>query len=1024
MPEAITFEHYEVQVRDDGSLHELGRGAMGITYKAFDTNLRVPVALKVINAQYLDSELARQRFVREARSAAKLRHRNVATVYHLGTETDTWFYAMEYIEGETLDALIKRQGPLHPLLALQIVDQVARALNAAQRHELVHRDIKPANLMLVREDDDLVVKVIDFGLAKSSAGAGAEDAATVSMGGFVGTPHFASPEQLEEREIDVRSDIYSLGITLWYMLTGQTPFAGSMAQVMSQHLSKPPPFEQFANLPPPLATLLQRMLEKDPAARQQTPTELRMEIEACIGQLADGATTIAGAVQDEENFATLLEDVSGRAAESAWETGATIAARYRITETRGETNAGKIFRAHDAQLGRDVRLLRLRPELLQAPGAATQIEREIERLAPVQHANLLHIQGFETIEGTSYLAMEWTEGFSLLELLRARRELAAREVLPILAQAAAGADAALAAGLRRVEFALHEIRLHFAQAFDKPTLLRHPVGAWPPFLVKLNPLGIAQELSQSQTWAGGETMVGGHARGGAGEERDPRTATVRALGSVVYELLGGSVPPGGVATVRGYTPLATLSEEGNAVLKRALDPATSFPSAEAFHRALAEIAVLDVKRGGPGAPAPAPAKPRPVVPAPLPPTHSRKVPVAFFGGVATVLMIGTAVWFFARPGPPERSETPPPSRDRVAVATPVPSAPEATPPPQSVAIVTPPKTEATPALKGADTIVPPMPAPPTPTRAELLKAAMERGAKLEADERWPEALTTYLQNLRDYPESESPRVNLELMLGRLIKMPKGLPPEAYAAMKDDLHAAAGLDVVAAMALLADSLRERDRVAAFNWMAAAAERGNVHALTQTGLMLAGGRGTPVDQPRAIIYFTDAAEKGDPAAMAALGECYLLGNGVEKNGELAVKWLTQAAELGNAWGKNELGVCYHKGIGVNRDPARAFQLFTDAAALGFTRANLNLGALYMNGEGVKQDETKGASYFQKAAQGGDVNGMYTLAQVLLEGTGIEKSRTQASAWMKKAAEAGHKGAQQWCRENRVSFTEAAR
>ena len=215
MPEAILFDHYEVLTRDDGSPYELGRGAMGITYKAFDTSLRITVALKVINAAYLDSEVARQRFVREARSAAKLRHRHVASVFHLGTEGDTWFYAMEFIDGETVEAVIKRQGPLAPAMALTITAQVARALNAATQHGLVHRDIKPANLMLVREDDELVAKVIDFGLAKTSVTGDPEDAATLSMGGFVGTPHFASPEQLEERDIDVRSDIYSLGVTLW-----------------------------------------------------------------------------------------------------------------------------------------------------------------------------------------------------------------------------------------------------------------------------------------------------------------------------------------------------------------------------------------------------------------------------------------------------------------------------------------------------------------------------------------------------------------------------------------------------------------------------------------------------------------------------------------------------------------------------------------------------------------------------------------------------------------------------------------
>src|SRR6266704_993663 len=249
---------------------------MGITYKAFATSLRVNVALKVINAAYLQSEIARQRFVREARAAAQLRHPNVASVFHLGMSGDAYFYAMEFVDGETVESLIKRGGPVDPALALRITLQVTRALGAAAKHHLVHRDIKPANLMLVKEDDDYLVKVIDFGLAKSNKREAGDDLATLSMGGFVGTPHFASPEQLEEREIDVRSDIYSLGVTLWYMLAGQVPFGGTMMQVMSQHLTKPPPFEKFERLPEPVATVLRKMLEKDRANRFQTPLDLRM----------------------------------------------------------------------------------------------------------------------------------------------------------------------------------------------------------------------------------------------------------------------------------------------------------------------------------------------------------------------------------------------------------------------------------------------------------------------------------------------------------------------------------------------------------------------------------------------------------------------------------------------------------------------------------------------------------------------------------------------------------------------------
>ena len=219
MPTAERYQQYELLRRADGSLWELGRGAMGITYKAYDTNLRFTVALKVINSAYLESDTARQRFLREARAAAALRHPNVASVFNLGTDQENYFYVMEFIDGETVEARVKRNGPLKPVDALNMALQVARALGVAAKQQLVHRDLKPTNLMLVDEEGELTVKVIDFGLAKVPKDAG-EDSAALTMGGFVGTPHFASPEQVEEGDVDVRSDIYSLGATLYFVLTG------------------------------------------------------------------------------------------------------------------------------------------------------------------------------------------------------------------------------------------------------------------------------------------------------------------------------------------------------------------------------------------------------------------------------------------------------------------------------------------------------------------------------------------------------------------------------------------------------------------------------------------------------------------------------------------------------------------------------------------------------------------------------------------------------------------------------------
>src|ERR1051325_556754 len=152
----LRFGAYEIDCRKDGSLYELGRGAMGVTYRATDTSLHRKVALKIIKTDIAKrSADSRERFVREARAAAALRHKNVATVYHFGMrlETGQYFYVMELIEGETLDERVHRAGPLDAHITIGIAEQVTSALTAAEKHGLVHRDLKPANLMLVNPED-------------------------------------------------------------------------------------------------------------------------------------------------------------------------------------------------------------------------------------------------------------------------------------------------------------------------------------------------------------------------------------------------------------------------------------------------------------------------------------------------------------------------------------------------------------------------------------------------------------------------------------------------------------------------------------------------------------------------------------------------------------------------------------------------------------------------------------------------------------------------------------------------------
>src|SRR6516225_5388458 len=279
------FEHYEQVAREDGKPLELGRGAIGVTYKAFDVDLQCPVTLKVISEKYLGDESARLRFLREARAVASVRHPNVAWVLHLGRTGQNNFYAMEFVDGETLENLIRRSGRLEVKLVLEIATQVAAGLAAVHKQKLVHRDIKPSNIMVsVEEGNTVTAKIIDLGLAKPAPNAPAE-AAISTLGAFAGTPEFASPEQFAGVGVDIRSDLYSLGVVLWEMVTGHVVFRGSPPEVMDQHQGASLPVEQLEDVPQPVVVLLETLLEKDPGRRFQNPAELLKAIPTIIGAI-------------------------------------------------------------------------------------------------------------------------------------------------------------------------------------------------------------------------------------------------------------------------------------------------------------------------------------------------------------------------------------------------------------------------------------------------------------------------------------------------------------------------------------------------------------------------------------------------------------------------------------------------------------------------------------------------------------------------------------------------------------------
>jgi serine/threonine protein kinase len=277
-----TISHYEI-------LQKLGEGGMGVVYKARDLHLERFIALKILPSEKISDSERQRRFVREAKAASALNHPNIVTIYDTDAADGSYFIAMEYIDGQSLDRLIPRKGIRLPDV-LRYGVQIADALACAHRAGIVHRDLKPANVMVT---DRGLVKVFDFGLAKlternvSSIEASAETITARSdsvteEGYIVGTLAYMSPEQAEDKPLDGRSDVFSMGCLLYEMVTGKRAFQGdSKLRTLSAILTHEPPrmSEVTDNVPPELERVVSRCLRKDPERRFQGMADLKIALE-------------------------------------------------------------------------------------------------------------------------------------------------------------------------------------------------------------------------------------------------------------------------------------------------------------------------------------------------------------------------------------------------------------------------------------------------------------------------------------------------------------------------------------------------------------------------------------------------------------------------------------------------------------------------------------------------------------------------------------------------------------------------
>jgi serine/threonine protein kinase len=262
-----TIGHYEIEER-------LGGGGMGVVYRARDRKLGRAVALKFLSSHLVASERAKQRFIAEARAASALDHPSIATIHAIEETSDGELYiVMAYYEGETVAALLARRGAIPVGQAIEVALQAAEGLARAHASGIVHRDVKPANLMLTPEGR---VKVLDFGLAK------VEDMRLTDAGTTLGTPAYMSPEQARGSQLDQRTDVWSLGVVLYEMLTGRLPFTGEHRDQVLDAVrnADPAPPSRWTSVPPDLEAVVLRALSRSPGARQPSMAVLLAELRA------------------------------------------------------------------------------------------------------------------------------------------------------------------------------------------------------------------------------------------------------------------------------------------------------------------------------------------------------------------------------------------------------------------------------------------------------------------------------------------------------------------------------------------------------------------------------------------------------------------------------------------------------------------------------------------------------------------------------------------------------------------------
>ena len=546
--QTTVFGNFEILRDATGNPLHLGRGTFGRTYQARHRYLETIVALKIISERFARDATVRQRFLTEAKAAAKLSHPHIARLYDFGEKDGVLFYAMEFCAGGDLADYVKKHGALTPAQLLDVAQQLGDALQCAHAAGLVHRDIKPSNVMLAGNENTLATKLIDFGLVHvhGSAAATADEAATTDSP-MLGTPLFASPEQLREETVDARADLFSLGMTLWYLAIGQSPEAGSLSDITSNRLNDESYSSRLPDqLPTSLKSALQRLLEKDPARRFATAAEFLQEL-GHETKIETAASTPVGETKAAEPQVEplALEEVKAPLA-SEWKTGG----------RHSETFTGIKYPATSARDAKQQAWLHVLNEaLLKSVDLLWRVRLNAARFASLNLPGLLSPIAARRYSDFTAVVLEKPECIPLLNAVPAQATAIMAEMQPVLEKIAETCDAIAAVHLPGVNLQASDIWLQSPSS----DLSSAQPKLFPRFLSASD----APDLSEAAGTVDASSTITAEMFTSPGSADDMRAQFAR----LIYRLAAGrNCPAAASLASQAYVAVPNLSEQANRTL--------------------------------------------------------------------------------------------------------------------------------------------------------------------------------------------------------------------------------------------------------------------------------------------------------------------------------------------------------------------------------------------------------------------------------------------------------------------------